>query len=97
MRTIILLPMLLSLCAWGSCQRKPTVPQTVTVVVEKMKPIPSWATDALDKPQRVDGTVGAALKSEDQRGNVIDLANCHRRLLARMDRGEVVQQKECTP
>jgi len=92
---LLLLPLLLVVCGFGSCQSKPNVPETVTVVVEKYKDLPTWATEQLVKPQAVNGTVGARLTNEDQRGNTIDLANCHRRLLTKLDKGEAVKPEEC--
>lgn len=79
----------------GGCSTVPKVPEKVTVVVEKYKPLPEWATAPLVKPMPWDGTVGAYLKSEDERGNVIDLANCHRLLLRKLDAGEAVTPEEC--
>lgn len=79
----------------SGCSSVPKVPEKVTVVVEKYKPLPDWATDPLLKPLPWDGTVGAYLKSEDDRGNVIDLANCHRWLLKKLDAGETVSPKDC--
>ena len=35
------------------------------------------------------------LQSEAERGNVIDYANCIRRLLVKLDKGEVVNKGEC--
>lgn len=83
------------LTGWGSCERRPNVPKQVTVVVETFKPLPAWATEALPKPVATDGTVGARVRSEDARGHVIDLANCHRRLLRRLDAGQAVDRREC--
>lgn len=89
----------IALCAalLGACHSAPTVPRTVTVVVEKFRPLPAWATDPLLKPEQVDGTVEARVVSEKARGVIIDLANCHRRLLLRLDRGEQVDATECAP
>lgn len=91
MRTLTLaLCLLLSACA-----TVPNIPEQITVVVEKFKPLPAWATDELPKPVAADGTVGARVRSEDARGHVIDLANCHRRLLRRLDAGQAVDRREC--
>jgi hypothetical protein len=79
----------------GGCSSVPKVPEKVTVVVEKYKRLPDWATKLLVKPMPWDGTVDAYLKSEDQRGNVIDLANCHRWLLKKLDAGETVSPEDC--
>jgi hypothetical protein len=88
---IALLPAL----GFGSCQPRPNVPKQVIVTVEKFKPIPTWATDPLVKPEPADGTVGARNRSHDARGAVIDVANCHRLLLKKLDAGEAVDPKEC--
>lgn len=79
----------------ASCTSVPDVPEQVTVVVEKYRDLPTWATTPLIKPAPVDGTVEGRVLSHDQRGTTIDLANCHRRLLAKLDAGEMVDGKEC--
>jgi hypothetical protein len=89
--TVLLLPAL----GFTGCQPRPNVPQQVTVVVEKFKPLPAWATDPLAKPEPADGTVGARLRSHEARGAVIDVANCHRLLLKKLDAGETVDPQEC--
>jgi hypothetical protein len=94
---LALLTVLLTAVGCASRERLPEIPEQVTVVVEKYRPLPSWATEPLDKPQPADGTVGERVRSEHARGVVIDLANCHRRLLARLDKGEAVSDQECTP
>lgn len=85
----------LPLLGFGGCQPRPNLPEQVTVVVEKYRDLPSWATTPLAKPAPVDGTVQARVQSHDQRGTTIDLANCHRRLLAKLDAGEQVDAQEC--
>lgn len=89
------LTLALALAALAGCKTVPDVPSVVHVPVETFRPLPSWATEALPKPVPVDGTVEARIRSEHARGTVIDLANCHRRLLARIDKGEAVDEKEC--
>lgn len=74
---------------------KVDMPDVVRVSVPVREPAPSWATDPLPKPEPVDGSVGARAQSEHDRGLIIDLANCHRRLLKRIDAGETVDRKEC--
>lgn len=83
--------------ALAACVSVPKVPEQVTVVVEKYRDLPTWATAPLAKPQPVDGTVEARVRSHDQRGTTIDVANCHRLLLAKLDAGEVVDEKDCAP
>jgi hypothetical protein len=78
-----------------SCQPRPNVPEQVEVIVEKYRDLPSWATDQLVVPHAIDGSVGARVQSEKERGVTIDLANCHRRLLAKLDKGEAVDKREC--
>jgi hypothetical protein len=96
-RTVLLLAIaLVPALGFGSCQPRPDVPKQVTIVVEKRVPTPAWATDELPKPQPVDGTVGARNRSHDARGAVIDIANCHRRLLKKLDAGELVNPMECS-
>lgn len=70
-------------------------PRVVTKVVERTRPYPLWATEELPKPMPADGTVRARGESHDARGAVIDLANCHRRLMRLENAGETVDPKEC--
>lgn len=89
------LTLALAFAALPGCKTVPNVPQAVRVPVEAYRPLPSWATEPLPMPFPADGTVEARVRSEHARGVVIDLANCHRRLLVRIDKGEVVDEKEC--
>jgi hypothetical protein len=77
------------------CASTPIVPETVTVVVEKMIPVPEWATKPIVKPLPSDGTVGATLVSDYAKGTVIDLMNCHRALLRKLGAGLPADPKEC--
>jgi hypothetical protein len=86
---------LLAVVGLTGCATAPNVPKQVIVTVEKFKPLPAWATDPLAKPEATDGSVGARVRSEAERGITIDLANCHRRLLKKLDAGETVDPKEC--
>jgi hypothetical protein len=85
----------LLLLALTSCETMPKVPKTVTVVVEKFKPLPKWATEQLPKPMPADGKVSSHLSDEDARGAVIDYANCRSKLIEAMDAGGSVDAKEC--
>lgn len=73
----------------------PAVPESVRVPVTTPAKIPSWATDSLPLPHPADGSVGERALSEEARGEVIILANCHRRLLARLSAGEDVDPSTC--
>ncbi|GAB3755170.1 hypothetical protein [Lysobacter olei] len=95
MRTLTLTATVMALAACQTTPKLPQVPEQVTVVVERYKPLPSWATEQLVKPLAASGKVGDRLENEEARGGVIDVANCHRRLLARLDMGEAVDKKEC--
>ena len=95
MRTLIAMAAFALLAACRTTPEPPTVPETVTVVVERYRDMPEWATDPLPTPQPVDGTVGALLDSHEARGSVNGLANCHRRLLRQLDRGEDVRPDAC--
>ena len=92
MRTLILL---IAIALLSACKTLPTVPEKITVVVEKYKPLPDWATKPLRKPMPADGTIGEIMASEFSRGVIIDLANCRARLLLKLDRGEAVDAKDC--
>jgi hypothetical protein len=88
----------LILLALVGCQRfvsKPNVPQTVTVTVEKWRPLPDWALAPLPNAAPVDGTVGALWHANEARAATVDYANCIFRLLARLDKGETPSVKEC--
>lgn len=89
-----LLPLLV-LAALSGCKTVPNIPEVVRVPVETFRPLPSWATDPLPVPQPADGTVEARVRSHDARGAQLELVNCHRRLLARLDKGEAVDKREC--
>jgi hypothetical protein len=95
LRVFMVLLLLLAVIGLSGCATAPNVPKQVIVTVEKFKPLPAWATDPLAKPEAADGSVGARVRSEAQRGIAIDLANCHRRLLKQLDAGQPVDPKEC--
>ena len=93
--TIILL---LALVA-GGCTTTPDlpdVPESTRVAVTTPAKIPTWATEPLPLPKPADGTIAERVLSEEARGEVIVLANCHRRLLARLSAGEAVDPATCT-
>lgn len=94
MRLLILIALLPAL-GFTACERRPNVPEQVTVVVERYKRLPAWATDPLPVPVRADDTVESYVRSDNARGTVIDIANCHRHLLAKLDLGEAVDKREC--
>ena len=73
----------------------PVLPKTVTVVVEKAKPIPAWAARELAVPQRKDGTVEALVVSHEARGRAIELANCRTRLLVELYMGREIDEGAC--
>lgn len=95
MRVLFALVAVLALLGLSGCATAPNVPRQVIVTVEKFKPLPAWATDPLAKPEAADGSVGARVRSEAERGITIDLANCHRLLLKKLDAGETVDPKAC--
>jgi hypothetical protein len=98
MRACLALSLVL-LAGCGIQQRlvaKPNVPQTVTVTVEKYRPLPDWAKAVLPNLPPIDGTVGAIWHADEARAATLDFANCTRRLLARLDKGETVSSKECS-
>ena len=95
MKPLLFIPLIILITTGATCQRRPNVPEQVKVIIKEQRPTPTWATEQLVKPQAQNGTVAAHLTSEDQRGNVIDRANCHRRLLSMLDKGEPVDPKDC--
>jgi len=94
MRLLIFIALLPAL-GFTACERRPNVPEQVTVVVERYKPLPTWATDPLPVQARAGDAVESYIRSEKALGTVADLANCHRRLLVKLDRGEAVDKREC--
>lgn len=95
MRTLIVFLLTPFITAASCGQSRPNVPEQVTVVVEKYRDLPDWATKPLPLPHPADGSVAERLQSEHDRGEVILLGNCHRLLLRKMDNGEPVDPKEC--
>lgn len=91
---LTILALLLLFCMTG-CTTVPTVPEKVTVIVERYKPLPAWATERLHKPVRADGRIESVLGNENARGEVIDFANCRSMLLAKLDKGEAADRKDC--
>jgi hypothetical protein len=83
-------------CA-SSPTKLPTLPATVEKVVEVPKPLPPWATRPLPVPAPANGSVEARIKSNDARGKVIELANCHRALAEKISRGESADPATCKP
>lgn len=93
MKTILTLAMAAVLSACATAQ--PKIPETVTVVITKYKKLPAWATDPLPLPVAKDGKVSSHLKNENDRGEVIKVANCDRHLLKKLDAGEQIEKRDC--
>jgi hypothetical protein len=91
----LVMPLVLLLTACGSAPAHRTPSTIATVVVETPRKLPDWATSPLPKPEAADHSVRAHLTDEDERGSVIDLANCHRLLLRKLENGEPVTTDEC--
>jgi hypothetical protein len=85
----------LSFGALPGCASAPVMPQTVTVVVEKFKPMPTWATATQAKPMLADGTVASHLRREDALDASFDYNACLRRLLASLDADKPVSASVC--
>lgn len=99
MRTLIaavLLPLALAACqSVPDLPDLPELPGTTTVVVERYRDLPAWATEPLHVAPRADGRVESHLRHEAALQAAVDLANCHRRLLARLDAEQPVAPSEC--
>lgn len=96
MRTLIVAALLaLALAACQSVPELPELPRTTTVVVERYRDLPAWATEPLQVTPRADGRVESHLRHEAALQAAVDLANCHRRLLARLDAEQPVAPSEC--
>lgn len=98
--TLLLVAVFAPLLGGGSCasaggEKLPTLPQTVTKVVEVDRDYPSWATEPLPVPAPINGTLGALDTSHSQRGDVIRFGNCIRALLRQLGRGEDVDPNRC--
>lgn len=70
-------------------------PEVVKVVVEQYRPLPAWATQPLNIPEPADNTVGERIKAAAKRKAVLQLANCHRALLAAIDADQTPEYVEC--
>jgi hypothetical protein len=92
-RILWLMPILLL----TACASAPTIPKTVTVVVERYKPLPTWATKQTIKPMPASDAMGDRLEDENARGAMIDFDNCIRRLLTKLDAGQPVKPDDCGP
>ena len=99
MKALFLIAAAVLLAACGSKTerelRKVQPPQVVTKVVERFRPLPSWATEQLPNKPPANGTVEALKDANNARADTIDLANCQRRLLVRIEKGETVDAKTC--
>lgn len=95
-RTLIaLLCLSLSACGPERNLRRVQPPKVVTKVVEVYKPLPAWATAPLPNQRPQDSTVESLVRANNARAATIDMANCERRLLAKIDKGEKVDRKSC--
>ena len=56
---VVVIPLVIA--ALTGCSTVPTVPQTVTVTVEKFKPLPAWATGA--RATRATATLASASRT----------------------------------
>ncbi len=83
--------MVLSACG----PTKPNLPTTVTKIVEVDRDFPAWATEPLPEPAPANDTLGALNKSHEARGGVNTLANCHRKLMRQLEKGQAVDPKSC--
>lgn len=97
MRTLAAL-MILSLLAGCATLREcpvPKAPETVTVTVEKFRPLPDWAKRQLPEDAPRANTVDEAKRLASDRLKTIQAENCRNRLLAKLDQGDPVDEKEC--
>lgn len=68
MRAVALTPVLLLLCAFGSCQQRPAPPpKIVEVVVEKIVPVPRELTKRVPVYEVKGNTVAEAVKAANLR------------------------------
>lgn len=96
MKTLItVVTVCLLLTGFTSCEKRPNLPEKVYITVEKPVPPPSWATEQLPKYEPKDSTIAERLRSNEQRGGVIDYANCRSILLERWAKGEAVKKSDC--
>lgn len=100
MKAAFLLPLILALTACpGPVERalvKLQPPVVVTKVVEKYKPLPTWATEQLPNTPPANSTIEALKDANNRRADTVDFANCRSRLLIQLDKGEKVTGKECS-
>lgn len=97
MRRALALTLAMAVLSGCATTRCPDIkaPGTVTLTVEKFRPLPAWATRPLVLPMPRANTVDEAVRLANERLKVAEVANCHRRLLAKLDAGEPVDAKEC--
>lgn len=98
MKALIVLAALLLAACGSQTERqlsKVQPPQVVTKVVETFRPLPSWATEQLPNVPPKDGTVESLKNANNARADTIDRANCERRLLVKIEKGEKVDAKAC--
>jgi hypothetical protein len=74
---------------------KPSAAIPQKVVIEVPRKLPAFATTQLAIPQRTDGTGTAILQESNDRGLMLQLANCYFALLAKFDQGQAVDEKDC--
>jgi len=77
------------------CASAPVIPETVTVTVEKFKPLPDWATAPAVKPALKDGKISSHLSREHALDAYFDYTECIKRLTRAFDDGTPVNIKEC--
>lgn len=88
----------LTLLALAACQSTPKIvqpPEVVRVTVEVPAKVPEWATAPLPNDPPADATVGAVVEANNRRAEVIDVANCQRRLLRAWSDGKPADPKAC--
>lgn len=97
MRTAVALMLAVFLAGCASLRPCPVpqAPKTVTVTVEKFRPWPEWALRSLPEDAPRMNTVEEAKRLASARLSTIQAENCRKRLLAKLDRGEPVDAKEC--
>lgn len=84
----------------AACTTVPNVPETATVTITEYRDIPDWATKPITVQKPAKAVTGREhLVRENALDKLVDyilgIANCHRRLLIELDKGESGDPKEC--
>ena len=89
-------PVIALLLALSACAQAPVkMPEKVYITVEKFKALPPWALAPVPNEAPKDSLVESLVQANNTRASTLDIVNCRIALLGKLDRGEVVNPKDC--